>query len=87
MGYEKQSILDNYELGGIVGEGSYGTVHKAKNKETGRYVAIKKFIEDDQTTLKIAHREVNPSRVERTRTFNSACQPFSLVTSPETITS
>ena len=68
MGYEKQSILDNYELGGIVGEGSYGTVHKAKNKETGRYVAIKKFIEDDQTTLKIAHREVNPTRIERTRT-------------------
>ena len=67
MGYEKQSILDNYELGGIVGEGSYGTVHKAKNKETGRYVAIKKFIEDDQTTLKIAHREVNLTRVERTR--------------------
>jgi len=67
MGYEKQSILDNYELGGIVGEGSYGTVHKAKNKETGRYVAIKKFIEDDQTTLKIAHREVKPTRVERTR--------------------
>ena len=24
----------------------------------GRYVAIKKFIEDDKTTLKIAHREV-----------------------------
>ena len=94
MGYEKQSILDNYELGGIVGEGrdlrtvwavkwvyweyvktlvqrslvvgSYGTVHKAKNKETGRYVAIKKFIEDDQTTLKIAHREVrSPTRILR----------------------
>ena len=64
MGYEKQSILDNYELGGIVGEGSYGTVHKAKNKETGRYVAIKKFIEDDQTTLKIAHREVNQSTTD-----------------------
>ena len=64
MGYEKQSILDNYELGGIVGEGSYGTVHKAKNKETGRYVAIKKFIEDDQTTLKIAHREVNQSATD-----------------------
>ena len=29
------SILDKYELGGVVGEGSYGTVHKAKNKETG----------------------------------------------------
>ena len=56
---KKTSILDKYELGGIVGEGSYGTVHKAKNKETGRYVAIKKFIEDDKTTLKIAHREVN----------------------------
>ena len=62
MGLEKKaagtSLLDKYELGGIVGEGSYGTVHKAKNKETGRYVAIKKFIEDDKTTLKIAHREV-----------------------------
>ena len=33
-------------------------MHKAKNKDTGRLVAIKKFIEDDQTTLKIAHREV-----------------------------
>ena len=75
MGYEKQSILDNYELGGIVGEGSYGTVHKAKNKETGRYVAIKKFIEDDQTTLKIAHREVNQSATDilefLTKTFPS----------------
>ena len=94
MGYEKQSILDNYELGGIVGEGSYGTVHKAKNKETGRYVAIKKFIEDDQTTLKIAHREVNPARVKRTRTSCSSSLKTSrlssilfLATGPETITS
>lgn len=59
---KKTSILDKYELGGIVGEGSYGTVHKAKNKETGRYVAIKKFIEDDKTTLKIAHRELRALR-------------------------
>jgi len=35
---------------------------KQKNKETGRYVAIKKFIEDDQTTLKIAHRELRALR-------------------------
>ena len=25
-------ILDKYELGGIVGEGSYGTVHRARNR-------------------------------------------------------
>ena len=27
-------ILDKYELGGIVGEGSYGTVHRARNRYT-----------------------------------------------------
>ena len=69
--------------------GSYGTVHKAKNKETGRYVAIKKFIEDDQTTLKIAHREVN----NFTPTSKHKCVQATqlnycpLVASPPTITS
>jgi len=55
-------ILDKYELGGIVGEGSYGTVHRARNRESGRTVAIKKFIEDDQATLKIAQRELRALR-------------------------
>jgi len=55
-------ILDKYELGGVVGEGSYGTVHKARNRENGRTVAIKKFIEDDQTTLKVAQRELRALR-------------------------
>ena len=40
-------------------KGSYGTVHRARNRETGRIVAIKKFIEDDSNTLKIAQREVS----------------------------
>ena len=53
--------MNKYEILGIVGEGAYGIVYKAKNKETGEYgkskphlckyvnitciVAIKKFKE------------------------------------------
>ena len=54
----RSDVLDKYEMMSVVGEGSYGTVHKARNRETGIMVAIKKFIEDDSNTLKIAQREV-----------------------------
>lgn len=29
--------MNKYEIVGIVGEGAYGIVYKAKNKETGEY--------------------------------------------------
>ena len=29
--------MNKYEIIGIVGEGAYGVVYKAKNKETGEY--------------------------------------------------
>ena len=29
--------MNKYEIIGIVGEGAYGIVYKAKNKETGEY--------------------------------------------------
>jgi len=29
------TIMNKYEIQGIVGEGAYGIVYKAKNKETG----------------------------------------------------
>lgn len=40
---------NQYEVIGIVGEGAYGIVYKCRNKETGEFVAIKKFkeIQDD----------------------------------------
>ncbi|CAH8872011.1 unnamed protein product [Trichobilharzia szidati] len=52
--------MEKYENLGLVGEGSYGMVIKCKNKETGRIVAIKKFIdsEDDKHVKKIALREI-----------------------------
>lgn len=42
-------MQSKYEVIGIVGEGAYGVVYKCKNKETGEFVALKKFkeIEDD----------------------------------------
>ena len=36
-------MKNKYEVLGIVGEGAYGVVYKCKNKETNKYVAIKKF--------------------------------------------
>ena len=39
--------MNKYEILDQIGEGEYGVVLKAKNKETGEKVAIKKFKEDD----------------------------------------
>jgi len=53
--------MNKYEILGIVGEGAYGIVYKAKNKETGEFVAIKKFkesAEEDQIVKKTTKREV-----------------------------
>uniref|UniRef100_A0A8D0DTZ3 Cyclin-dependent kinase-like 2 n=1 Tax=Salvator merianae TaxID=96440 RepID=A0A8D0DTZ3_SALMN len=52
--------MEKYEVLGLVGEGSYGMVMKCRNKENGRVVAIKKFLEseDDKMVKKIAMREI-----------------------------
>ncbi|XP_006142999.1 cyclin-dependent kinase-like 2 [Tupaia chinensis] len=52
--------MEKYENLGLVGEGSYGMVMKCRNKDSGRIVAIKKFLEsdDDKMVKKIAMREV-----------------------------
>ena len=38
-------MKNKYEVLGIVGEGAYGIVYKCLNKETNKYVAVKKFKE------------------------------------------
>ncbi|CAN2388888.1 Cyclin-dependent kinase-like 2 [Pristimantis euphronides] len=52
--------MEKYENLGLVGEGSYGMVMKCRHKESGRVVAIKKFLEseDDKMVKKIAMREI-----------------------------
>uniref|UniRef100_A0A3P9ICC9 Probable serine/threonine-protein kinase fhkE n=1 Tax=Oryzias latipes TaxID=8090 RepID=A0A3P9ICC9_ORYLA len=52
--------MERFESLGPVGEGSYGTVLKCRHRESGRLVAIKKFIDsdDDKTVRKIALREI-----------------------------
>ena len=48
-----------YEVIGVVGEGAYGVVYKCKNKETGQFVAIKKFKEtEDELVQKTMRREL-----------------------------
>jgi cyclin-dependent kinase-like len=56
--------MNKYEIQGIVGEGAYGIVYKARNKETGEIVAIKKFkeSEDDEIVKKTTLREVKMLR-------------------------
>ena len=52
--------MENYEILGTIGEGTYGVVLKARHKETGRVVAIKKFkeSEEDEQVKKTGLREV-----------------------------
>ena len=64
-GHRFVKAMEKYENLGLVGEGSYGMVLKCKHKDTGQYVAIKKFIEseDDKTVKKIAMREIRMLKV------------------------
>ena len=57
--------MERYEKIAKIGEGSYGVVFKCRNKDTGKYVAIKKFTEseDDPTIKKIAMREIRMLKV------------------------
>lgn len=67
--------MNKYEIVGIVGEGAYGIVYKAKNKESGELgklyylifiVAIKKFkenTEEDEIVKKTTMREVKMLRL------------------------
>ncbi|XP_038588216.1 cyclin-dependent kinase-like 3 isoform X2 [Micropterus salmoides] len=52
--------MERYESLGLVGEGSYGTVLKCRHRDSGRLVAIKKFMDsdNDKTVKKIALREI-----------------------------
>jgi serine/threonine protein kinase len=60
--------MDKYENIGVIGEGSYGMVMKCRNRDTGQFVAIKKFLEseDDKQVKKIAMREVKLLKVRLT---------------------
>ena len=62
--------MNKYEIIGVIGEGNseigaYGIVLKAKNKENGEHVAIKKFkeSEDDEVIRKTTFREVKVLRM------------------------
>jgi cyclin-dependent kinase-like len=43
--------MNNYEIIKVIGEGAYGVVLKAKRRENGEFVAIKKFKESDDDEL------------------------------------
>lgn len=57
--------MERYESLGLIGEGSYGTVLKCRHRDSGRLVAIKKFVDsdDDKAVKKIALREIKLLRV------------------------
>lgn len=58
-------IMDKYEKIVKIGEGAYGVVFKCRNRETGDFVAIKKFNESEEDPIikKIALREIRMLKV------------------------
>jgi len=52
--------MENYETLGVLGEGTYGVVIKAKQKKTGKVVAIKKFkqLDNEEHVKRTSMREV-----------------------------
>lgn len=60
--------MNKYEILGIIGEGAYGYVYKAKCPK-GELVAIKKFKDgdDDETVKKTILREVKMLRTLKHR--------------------
>lgn len=57
--------MNKYEMIEIVGEGSYGMVMKCKHRESGQFVAIKRFLEteEDYEVRKMAFREIRMLKV------------------------
>lgn len=57
--------MEKYDVISVVGEGSYGLVMRCRHRESGQYVAIKKFLEteDDPTVRKMAIREIRMLKV------------------------
>ena len=52
-------MQNKYEVLEVVGEGAYGIVYKCRNKETNKFVAIKKFKEvEDEIVKKTMKREL-----------------------------
>jgi serine/threonine protein kinase len=47
--------MNKYEIIGIVGEGAYGIVYKAKNKETGD---IGKWVLDEKSPSNCGHEKI-----------------------------
>lgn len=58
--------MEKYDVMSVVGEGSYGLVMRCRHRESGQYVAIKKFLEteDDPTVRKMAIREIRMLKVQ-----------------------
>lgn len=69
--------MERYESLGLVGEGSYGTVLKCRHRDSGRLVAIKKFMDsdDDATVKKIALREIKLLRVSVDQLIDPRADP------------
>ena len=70
--------MNKYEVVKVKGEGAYGIVLKCLNKNTGTYVAIKKFkeSEDDEIVRKTTLREVKILRMLRHPNIVSLLEAF-----------
>lgn len=68
--------MEKYDVISVVGEGSYGLVMRCRHRDSGQYVAIKKFLEteDDPSVRKMAMREIRMLKVSLYKIFHCVSQ-------------
>jgi len=60
IGIEKEASLSDFFNEGKLGEGTFGTVYKGKNKHNGKYYAIKEIpkIDNSPKEVEIMNKEI-----------------------------
>ena len=72
-------MKNKYEVLEVVGRGTYGRVFKCRNRETGEFVAIKKFkesAEEDKIVKKTTKREVKMLSILKDRSVVKMIEAF-----------
>lgn len=83
MNFSRSSILESYELGPTIGQGSFAVVKLCKNRKTGEEVAIKvidkknaRAVEDLQTEAEVMAKIDHPNVIRVYQIFENTTKCY-----------